>query len=170
MKKLKWFALVLVIAGAVHAALLFGTPYMVMLALNYSVGKSEGYGKLYIAEQAQAGRDRIVRSSPDLLYSACAFKMSDGPLRVTAPALPTYMSLSFFAHNTDNFFSLNDKQAPNGIDVVLAKKGEKVDLPEGAQLVETDSPYGFILLRYYLGNKQVFEFDGVRKLAKCELL
>ena len=170
MKTLKWLFLVFVISVITHATVLLATPYAVMAALNYSVGDSVGYGKLYIAEQAQAETDRIVRSSPDLLYSACAFKMSEGPLHITAPAIPRYMSISFFAHNTDNFFSINDKYAKEGFNLVLAKRGDEVALPEGATLVETDSPYGFILLRYYLGKKDPVELDGIRELAKCEYL
>lgn len=170
MKTLKWFALVLVIAFGTHVLFLFATPYLMMAGLNYALGKETGYGKIFLAEQPEHGKDRIVRSSPDLLYSTCAFRMKDGPLRVRAPASPGYMSVSFFGHNTDNFFAINDQQAPEGFDVLLVKRGEKVAVPEGARLLETDTPYGVILFRYYLGNKQAGELDALRKAASCELV
>jgi uncharacterized membrane protein len=170
MKVLGWFAWVSTIAVITHVAALLLTPYVIMGALNYSAGRDSGYGKLFVAKQAVHGKDRVVRSSPDLLYSGCAFKMDEGPLRISAPAIDSYMSISFFAHNTDNFFSLNDQQAPDGFDIVLARRGERIDVPDGARLVETDSPYGIVLLRYYLGDKQATEFDAVRQLARCESL
>lgn len=63
------------------------------------------------------------------------------------------MSVSFFGHNTDNFFTLNDKQALKGFDLVLLERGSKVPLPSGARLLETDSPYGVVLFRYYLSKR-----------------
>ena len=167
MKMLKWFSLVGLIAFVVHMTMLLLTPYLIMAALNYTVG-NEGYGKLLISEQAVHGKDRVVRSSPDLLYSICAFKMSEGPLKISAPAIDSYMSVSMFAHNTDNFFSINDQQSLNGFNIVLAKPGQLSNLADDITLVESDTPYGVILLRYYLGANQVQEFDEIRASAKCE--
>jgi uncharacterized membrane protein len=168
MRNLKWFGLVAAIALVVHVALVFLTPYAIMAGLNLSLGINPGYGKLLISEPAVHGKDKVVRSSPDLLYSICAFKMSQGPLRISVPPIDSYMSVSFFAHNTDNLFSINDQQAPKGIDVVLAKPGEVKSIPEGSMLLETNTPYGVILLRYYLGASQAEEFDEIRNLATCE--
>jgi uncharacterized membrane protein len=166
----KWFVLVFIIATGTHALLLFATPYVMMAGLNYLIGKEVGFGNLMLSEQPEHGKDKVVRSSPDLLYSFCAFRLKDGPLRVQAPASPGYMSVSFFGHNTDNFLSINDSQAPSGFDVVLAKRGASVALPANARLLETDSPFGVILFRYYLASKLSSDLDSLRQAASCELL
>lgn len=44
---------------------------------------------------------RVVRPSPDLVYSACVIDLSDGPVRITSPMPDRYWSLSFFDANTD---------------------------------------------------------------------
>ncbi len=168
MKFKSWLITLLISTVLTHVIVLLFTPYFMMAATNWNLGQTEGYGKLLIKPQAIAGEDVIVRTSPDLLYSACAFDMDEGPYRISMPAMDSYMSVSFFAHNTDNFLAMNDRDSPEGIDLVLAKKGGRVSLPVGAELVETDTPYGLILMRYYLGDQSASDFDQLRQQAICE--
>lgn len=165
-----WLVTVLLVAVFTHVLVLFAAPYAMMAGLTYTIGKDVGYGQLMITDQPEHGKDKVVRSSPDLLYSICAFNLKDGPLRIQSPGSKDYMSVSFFSHNTDNFFAINDKQAPQGFDLLLAETGTDVALPPGARLLETDSPYGVVLFRYYLGNRQASELDALRQSASCEFV
>lgn len=57
---------------------------------------------------------RVVRPSPDLAYSICAFNLKDNPqeliMHIPAARLDgvNYWSASAFAANTDNFWVMND--------------------------------------------------------------
>lgn len=148
---------------------LYFTPHILMAGINLKAHISNGHGVLSIRPKAEAGKDDIVRMSPDLLYSACPFSLAEGAYRITSPNIGSYLSMSMFAHNSDNFFAINDQQSPQGFDIILAKKGQQIDLPTGATLVETDSPYGIILMRYYLGDKKLSTINKFRQQAKCEV-
>ncbi|MGH8239087.1 MAG: DUF1254 domain-containing protein, partial [Steroidobacteraceae bacterium] len=88
----------------------------------------------------------VVRPSPDLAYSACVYDLSEGPVRVIASAWDDYMSVSVFAHNSDNIFVINDRQAPEGVELAIVRKG--APHPAGAQLVvESPSRRGIVLQR-----------------------
>lgn len=103
----------------------------------------------------------VVRPSPDLTYTSCLFDVSQKPLHLTAPVSDSYMSLSGFAANTDNFFAINDSQ------IVANDQGEKrfnvvifrgeIDsetLPAGATLIEAPSDQGIILFRSLITHEQ----------------
>jgi uncharacterized membrane protein len=57
---------------------------------------------------------RIVMPSPDLVYSSCVYDLSAGDLVIAGDLPPAghYWSLSLYAHNTDNYFVLNDRELP----------------------------------------------------------
>ena len=91
---------------------------------------------------------QIVMPSPDLVYSNCVYDLSAGPVRFSGALPPAdhYWSLSLYAHNTDNYFVLNDRQLPNrGFDVVLGRS----DLRQmnGAITVESPTETGIALIR-----------------------
>ena len=58
---------------------------------------------------------QIVMPSPDLVYSSCVYDLAKGPLRMQGSLPPPghYWSLSLYAHNTDNYFVLNDRELPD---------------------------------------------------------
>lgn len=67
-----WLLTVVLVAVFTHVLVLFATPYAMMAGLSYTIDKEVGYGQLMITEQPEHGKDKVVRSSPDLLYSICA--------------------------------------------------------------------------------------------------
>lgn len=170
MKLKHWLVSVTITATLTVFCFFQFTPHILMLSFKTKAQMNDQIGKLTISPRAEAGKDEIVRMSPDLLYSSCVFDLSKGAYRITSPPADDYMSVSFFAHNSDNFFAINDKQSPEGFDLVLVKSGQILSVPDGATLVETDTPYGIILLRYYLGNKSLASLDTFRQQATCDLI
>ncbi len=57
---------------------------------------------------------QIVMPSPDLVYSSCVYDLAAGDLVIAGELPPEghYWSLSLYAHNTDNYFVLNDRELP----------------------------------------------------------
>lgn len=110
-----------------------------------------GYNVALRAPRATALARTIVRPSPDLLYTACVFDISKRPLRITAPVQDSYVSVSGFDANTNNFFAVNDSTvAPDAdgqkhFDLVLAQ-GE-IAVPAGARLIVPPSDRGLVLFR-----------------------
>jgi uncharacterized membrane protein len=115
----------------------------------------------------------VVRPSPDLLYSACAFDLSEGPLEVTAPVpAGTYWSVSMFAVNTDNFFVINDRQlGTDRVKAVVVNEGDAAAVPEGYRVVESPSARGVVLFRMLIPDEEsVDRLIKVQKQASCKPL
>jgi uncharacterized membrane protein len=77
--------------------------------------------------RAPSHRSRqIVMPSPDLVYSSCVYDLAKGDLVISGMLPPEghYWSLSLYAHNTDNYFVLNDRELPaRSFSVTLRAKG-----------------------------------------------
>jgi uncharacterized membrane protein len=149
----KQLALFVAVAVLAHVATVALLPTVINgVVVHRLAQRSGGYNRAVAWPRATADARLIVRPSPDMLYTSCAFDVSEHPLRITAPIQDSYVSISGFAANTDNFFALNDSKVapgPDGrrqFDVVLAKPGAS-DLPAGARVITAPSDRGLILFR-----------------------
>jgi|GEM_PF-452637 len=104
------------------------------------------------AARADASSRIVVRPSPDLLYTACVFNLSEGPLHLRTPVPPGYLSVSGFAADTNNFFAVNDRDAVMDADgrrlldlLLVADTG--VPAPTGARVIVSPSRRGLVLFR-----------------------
>jgi len=61
----------------------------------------------------------VVRPSPDLAYAICVYDLAQGPLRVRIAPWDDYWSLSLYAANTDNYWTANDVDHPDGIEITV---------------------------------------------------
>lgn len=121
-------------------------------AASEAVVQRGGYNVALPTPRADAQARTVVRPSPDLLYTACVFDVSEHPLRVTAPVQDSYVSVSGFAADTSNFFAVNDSAlspGPDGkkhFDLVIARSTDAA-VPPGAKLITSPSDRGLILFR-----------------------
>jgi len=160
--------LALVVAAVAHVAVIVTAPYVLMRGAMDRVSREGTRINVWNhAPRVSEASRRIVRPSPDLAYSSCVYDLSNGPIRVTAAAWDDYMSVSAFAENSDNFFVINDRQAPNGVDFILIRTGEPK--PEGAAMVvESPSATGIILQRRVAATEERFAAaDAARKGDVC---
>lgn len=163
-----WLLTLLISSLSTFLITLFYTPHILMAGLTFKSYLNDNLGVLQIRPQAQADKDNIVRMSPDLLYSACTFDISNGPLQITAPKTGNYVSISFFASNSDNFFAINDKEVESDFNIVLTHSKLNIQIPEHSKVIEAPSGYGLVLIRYYLGSMNIAELDELRHQAKCK--
>ena len=125
------------------------------------------------APPATHERRTLVRPSPDLLYSLCPYDVSKHPLRLTAPIPDNYWSISGFAMNTDNFFTINDKQTKSDpIEVVLVRKDMTYQDPTGkAHVIVAPTDRGIILIRTVITSKaDLPRLTEIQKKATIELV
>lgn len=92
---------------------------------------------------------QIVMPSPDLVYSSCVYDLAKGDL-VIAGSLPPdghYWSLSLYAHNTDNYFVLNDRELPARMfEITLGQEG-RARSAAGTTHVESPTQTGIAMIR-----------------------
>lgn len=149
-------ALALVVALLTHFVTVWAAPYVLMSGAMKRISRGGDLVNKWSHPPRTSAKSRtVVRPSPDLAYSACVYDLSEGPVRVTASAWDDYMSVSVFAHNSDNIFVINDRQAPAGVDLIIVRRG--APRPAGAQLVvESPSRRGIVLQRRVAPTQEQF--------------
>ena len=152
-----------------HFATVFVAPYVVMNAAMKRLSRDGTAINTWLHAPRVSERSRtVVRPSPDLAYSACVYDLKDGPVRVRVATWDDYMSVSMFQSNTDNFFTINDRHASEGVDLVLIERGHKPP-EEAAMVVESPSRRGIILQRRLAPTQQRFEAAAsIRANDVCE--
>ncbi len=101
MKKLKWILALIFFTLLFHLLTIKIYPYYEMLKLKMS--RASKMNDIFHEQRITDRSRKVVRPSPNLIYSACGFDLSESPLRIKA-IIPddTYWSVSMFALNTDN--------------------------------------------------------------------
>ena len=109
---------------------------------------------------------QLPRPSPDFAYSACAYDLTDGPLTLRVAPWHAYWSISLYAANSDNYFVVDDREARNGVEIVLVQR--RRDAPEdAARVVQSPSPRGIALIRRLAPTAD--EYDRAREVARGDV-
>ena len=171
MRWLIWGAFTLILAAVIHWTTVAYAPTLIMSRVMSAIG-AKGTNQISHGERATAASRRIVKPSPDLLYSQCVFDVSRRPLKITTAApTDTYWSVALYASNTDNFFVLNDTQAKGQpTTIILMGSAQTVPpQPEGTLVVTTPTDRGIVLFRTLINDDaREAELDQQRRAAKCE--
>lgn len=146
---LKLSLITIVPAGIIHLILVCCFPSIVMSIAHWKMAKSAGGVNVIIHNPpTTAAHNPIVNSSPDLLYSACAFDLSRGPIRFRAQVPDTYWSISGFDAQTNNFFAVNNEQVQSkNLEMVLTGPNQAAKINERVHVIKAPSMKGIILFR-----------------------
>lgn len=172
----RWWArvvTVLVVALVVHLVVIAAAPRVVMSVATRRIEEKAGGTNVWLhAERVTPQTQEVVRSSPDLAYSACAWDLAEGPVRISAPAWDDYFSLSLYDNRTINFFVANGRDTGgDAVDLLLATPDQAADLrgTVGLRTVAAPSATGIALLRYLAPTPSAFaRADALRRSAVCE--
>ncbi len=125
--------LILFILSALAAgwATLNAVPGVIMnTAMERIEATGAASGGVRHAPRLREDNQTIVRASPDMLYSVCAYDLSRGDLSLTIPwpADGNYASVSFYDARTNNFAVLSDRQATDSLSrITLSGRPEGSD-------------------------------------------
>lgn len=143
---------------------LAATPMVIMDQAWERLAAQSGFNQMSHAPLMTAESQTIVRPSPDLAYSVCAFDLTHGPVKVHAHPVPGhYWSLTVFDSETDVAFVESDhdsKGAP--VEIVLGTADQTVR--GGVRKVTMPSEKGVALLRVLLNDRA--EFGAVARYRK----
>jgi uncharacterized membrane protein len=141
--KYVWAALA--IAAISHFAIISAVPSLLTGVAISRLGAA-GFNQWRIAPRVTPESRTIVRPAPDFAYSACAYDLGAGPVRLAVTPSPDYWSLSLYADNSDNYFVTDDRESREGADIVLVRSGRQA--PDGAaRVVFSPSRRGVALIR-----------------------
>ncbi|MBX3569972.1 MAG: DUF1254 domain-containing protein [Rhizobiaceae bacterium] len=157
----------LVVAAASAWAAIGYIPHGLMNVAIDRLGQS-GINRMSYGNLATPERQPVVRPSPDLAYSSCAFDLSAGPLAIDVVPVPDrYSSLSIFDGATDVVFVRNDVEAGGQpYRIILAREGQTV--PPGAEVVRVGHDRGIALIHLLLKEpSEIGELDAARRRSSC---
>lgn len=146
-------------------------PRVIMAIATKGIAARTGINTMAHGKLATPENQPIVRPSPDLAYSTCAFDLSQGPVRINVvPVAGRYSSLSIFDARTDVAFVRNDIQAGGKpYSITLARDGQSV--PAGSETVRLKYDRGIALIRLLLANPaEIGALDGVRQQSGCAVV
>lgn len=143
---------------------LAAAPMVIMDRAWEQLAAQSGFNRMAHGSLVTAESQFIVRPSPDLAYSVCAFDLTQGPLRVRAHPVPGhYWSLTVFDSETNVAFVESDRDSKGApVEVILATADQTV--PAGVRTVTMPGAKGVALLRVLLNDRA--EFDAVTKDRK----
>ncbi|MBX9746275.1 MAG: DUF1254 domain-containing protein [Hyphomonadaceae bacterium] len=143
--KYVWTAIV--VALLAHFAFIHAVPRVMMwVALDRVSAEGARYNTWTLADRVTPLSRTIVRPSPDFAYSACAYDLSNGPVVIAVAPWDAYWSLSLYADNSDNFFVIDDREARQGAEITLIRRG-RTPPEESARVVESPTTRGIALIR-----------------------
>jgi len=164
-----------IIIGLLAAALawqgtLMATPYVLMSKAMEKVGGRAPVNSFGFGEPSTTDNQPIVRPSPDLSYSSCAFDLSKGPVLVDVePVSGHYWSVSVFDARTDVAAVRSDRET-GGKPVKLALKRFSQRVPRDYEPVQLDYNKGLVLIRILVSDKADYpQIDAIRRKARCRV-
>lgn len=161
----------LLVAVTVHLAVIAAAPRVVTWVAAHRIEDRAGGANAWLhAERVTPQTQEVVRSSPDLAYSACAWDLSQGPVRIIAPPWGDYFSLSLYDDRSTTFFVVNGRDTDGAAaDLLLVTSEQAADRASTARVVAAPSTTGIALLRYLAPTPAAFaQADAVRRRAVCE--
>lgn len=165
--------LALLVMAFAHALTVWAIPRLIMdriitLGGGDAAMQQSGTG-VYLPPPTDHTQRRIVMPSPDLLYATCAFDVSERPLRVSLDTrYERYWSIALYASNSDNFFVVNDRDAPDGRVDLLVQSPQHVG-PTAGQTVTAPTHRGFLLMRLLVNDDPVIRAaaEAARRTLRC---
>jgi uncharacterized membrane protein len=167
----KWIAAMLLVAAVVHGASVLLLPRIIMMRTMAGLAKQVSVNTILHAPRPTWRSRRVVRPSPDLLYSICVYDLSaaGGAVRVSTHDMPeTYWSVSVFDADTNNFHALNDRQAKTGMaDFLLMAPGTSAG-SNRLPVVTAPTSSGIVLFRTLVNDEaRIAEIDAARHNTAC---
>ncbi|HEY7387147.1 MAG TPA: DUF1254 domain-containing protein [Bryobacteraceae bacterium] len=150
---LLWIIGTLILAAGFLLLFLWRVPYFLIKTVVRLFGRKleiDPWNRLGMSSMASAGSDRVVMSSPDMLYRFGAFDVSKHPVVVhcVVPDQDTYWCISLYARNTDNFYVRNDRNARDReFDLVIVGPKNQFQKSGDEEVVVAPSARGVVLIR-----------------------
>ena len=145
--------ILLVLGTIVHLAFIIYFPTYMMWKFDRDIA-STSVNKIIHSDKVDSNSRTVIRPSPDLLYSVCAYDATYSPVVITSKVLDSYWAMSFYASNSDNYAIINDLDiADDDVKVYLFGPNSKPTKITDGYAIFSPSNKGAMLIRRFLGNE-----------------
>jgi uncharacterized membrane protein len=153
-------ALTVLFTGAFLALFLWAVPIAitgaVFLGFRRRMEGKPWFNHLILGGPANSGDDRVVMTSPDMIYMLGLYDVRAEPVVIhcAVPARDTYWCISLYRRNTDNFYVRNDR-ASNEREFDLVLTGSQGDYRRvgNEEVVEAPSSRGIVVIRAVIADR-----------------
>ncbi len=168
----------LVGAGIVHGVLLLAIPGLAKRDAWARLSPVSDQYEIVRVGAGTVGGPVVGAADPSFLAAVCRFKLTDGPVHLTAPGRMPFWSASVYGRDGANLFSLTDRSATGGLlDIVILRPEQMIQArknpPEDFEksiYIELPLGEGLVLLRAFVPDSTWRpQIDGYLSKAKCEL-
>jgi uncharacterized membrane protein len=169
MKRLwPWIAATVVLAAALHLALVAATPRLVnALWLSRLSAAGVPINQISHAKRPKpAVRDIVGYDNPDNLSSFMIYDLSRGPVRIHARAVreAAYWSICFVDADTNVFGLVRDQDVSgDAVDIVLVRRGQTHAVEPGERVLASPTDRGVALFRTIMPDR--YDPKAVAQLA-----
>ena len=114
----------------------------------------------------------FTRPNPDILYSACSYDLSAGPVLVGMRNHPEYGSIAFHARNTDNYAIINnlsDGQQGAEIEALVILEGSPRPKGYSGQVITSPTTTGMAIIRTLMEHRgDLQRYLALQQAHRCE--
>lgn len=166
-----WCLGILILAAAVHAATVFALPGFAFERTMARLSRDVGVNAAFHAPRIDGQSRALAHPSPDLIYSGCAFNLTQSNLRITGP-IPAegYWSLTLIGAGGEAFFTQTNKGVAEAasLSLLLARPGAYMDATGGDGVVSAPSFKGLVIVRRLIDDTADFAaIDTERRRFEC---
>jgi uncharacterized membrane protein len=159
-KNLPWLLLSAILAIPIYFYIIHKIPALVMMIITQKLQENAVDGVVY-GNLPKAGQDKIVKTSPDIVYATATYDLTQNPVRFRFqyPTNGRYCSVSLYeATTTDNVFVMNDREAKQlfedgRVTIVFKTKNQVYKAQKNEKVVVLDEPKGVLLNRMIITNR-----------------
>jgi uncharacterized membrane protein len=151
---LLWAVLTLLLTGGFVAFFLCAVPIVitgaVVLGFRRRMEGKPWFNHLILGGPAKSGDDRVVMTSPDMIYMLGVYDVRQEPVVIhcAVPASDTYWCISLYRRNTDNFYVRNDRASrEREFDLVLTGPQRGYHKVGNEEVVRAPSSRGIVVIR-----------------------
>jgi len=123
----------IVLAAGVHIVSILATPYQAENDAFVKVQPTLAADKAQIISAPGGSDTWMPLPDPAVVVAACAFDLSAGPMRVSAPIGPNLLSFSFHKESGGVFFAVTDRAAVRGELEIVAMTARQLDEARAAE-------------------------------------
>jgi uncharacterized membrane protein len=128
----------------------WATPRLIMkVAFERLAERAGGVNRMGHAPPTSPESQMIVRPSPDLLYSICAFDLTQGDIEVRIGQTQGYWSASVYDQATNNFYLVSHR------DFDPTTQALRLSITPAPAAIRSPSARGVILVRRRMDNEAV---------------
>ncbi len=159
---LLWAALTVLLTGGFVVFFLCAVPVVITGAVllgfrrrmrsmpGSTAGGKPWLSRLILGGPAKSGDDRVVMTSPDMIYMLGVYDVRQEPVVIhcAIPACDTYWCISLYRRNTDNFYVRNDRASRDReFDLVLTGPQRSYHKVGNEEVVRAPRSRGIVLIR-----------------------